>query len=177
MGKKLSCTEDDRVVVVKTPTAHEEDIREYVHKKTGNRYVKLGIAINATNAQDGQIMVLYQKKSKKGSLFIREESEFCEKFIPVDKWGELTSKLTQLADACSDLIYGGESGWENVIFNTFVGDCRKYIGYGVRAKAAKKVYERHAEFCPEHCEEETEDQNEESLPDIKDIQQSTLSGV
>ena len=49
-----------------------------IHKKTGNKYHLLGELINATNAQDGQIMVLY--RNDKHQKFVREKTEFWEKF-------------------------------------------------------------------------------------------------
>lgn len=49
----------------------------WIHKKTGNRYLVVGCAINATNENEGQVVVQYQKD---GQHFIREESEFLEKF-------------------------------------------------------------------------------------------------
>ena len=45
-------------------------------------------------------------------------------------------KLLTLADACSDVLYGGEAGWENVEFKQFVSDCRKAIVFGVKCKNA-----------------------------------------
>ena len=41
-------------------------------------------------------------------------------------------KLDILASACSDLIRGGESGWENMKFDDFVSLVRKNIGGGRR---------------------------------------------
>jgi len=56
---------------------------EYKHLKTGNIYNVLveTTAINSTNAQDGQVMVLYENKD--GKLFVREITEFNEKFEKV----------------------------------------------------------------------------------------------
>lgn len=48
------------------------------HKKTGNKYFYLDVLTNATNNSDGQIMVLYCDELK--NKFVREISEFCEKF-------------------------------------------------------------------------------------------------
>ena len=45
-------------------------------------------------------------------------------------------KLLTLADACSDVLYGGEAGWENVEFKQFVSDCRQAIVFGVKCKNA-----------------------------------------
>lgn len=51
------------------------------NKKTKGIYqVLFTEAINCTNAQDGQIMVAYTDGEK---LFVREQKEFCEKFVTV----------------------------------------------------------------------------------------------
>lgn len=50
---------------------------EVIHLKTGNIYELVGEAINATNANDGEIVVIYKKD---GQLFVREKTEFYEKF-------------------------------------------------------------------------------------------------
>ena len=50
----------------------------YRNKKTGNVYEVIGNAINATNTNDGQIMVMYKNDS--GEIFVREKKEFYEKF-------------------------------------------------------------------------------------------------
>lgn len=48
------------------------------HLKTGHIYIALGYIINATNAQDGQVMMLYANEH--GETFVREKHEFWEKF-------------------------------------------------------------------------------------------------
>ena len=49
------------------------------HKKTGDTYyVVSDSVINATNSNDGQMMVLY--KNQNGKLFVRETNEFRQKF-------------------------------------------------------------------------------------------------
>ena len=50
---------------------------EATHIKTGHIYAVLGIAIDATNDRDGQLVVIY---SREGKLFIRELEEFKRKF-------------------------------------------------------------------------------------------------
>lgn len=50
---------------------------QWTHVKTGNQYTHLGHVINATNLQSGQRMVLYERD---GHRYVREESEFLEKF-------------------------------------------------------------------------------------------------
>jgi len=50
-----------------------------------------------------------------------------------------TEKLMLLADSCSDVLYGGESGWDRVPFKQFVNDCRMAIAFGVKCKASGLV--------------------------------------
>jgi hypothetical protein len=53
---------------------------DYKNKKSGEDYKVINLAvINATNAQDGQQMVLYMNKA--GVCFVRERSEFFKKFL------------------------------------------------------------------------------------------------
>ena len=55
-------------------------ICEVIHKKTCSRYFVINKSIrNCTNAQDGQMMVMY--KNKDGNIFVREAEEFWEKFV------------------------------------------------------------------------------------------------
>jgi hypothetical protein len=54
----------------------------YRHIKTGKIYEKTGTAINATNAQDGELMVCY---SRNGHAFVRDRREFTEKFELADE--------------------------------------------------------------------------------------------
>lgn len=51
---------------------------KYINKKTGKSYESDMTVINATNAQDGQIMILYH--DNRGNFFVREEHEFFQKF-------------------------------------------------------------------------------------------------
>lgn len=59
---------------------------EYIHTKSGRTYEILSWGvINATNDQDGQLMVLYAGEKKDGSgkgVFVREIQEFESKFKP-----------------------------------------------------------------------------------------------
>lgn len=59
---------------------------KYIHIKTGRIYTVISTnIINATNKNDGEIMVLYKGlKSDKtgGDMFVREYNEFYEKFKP-----------------------------------------------------------------------------------------------
>lgn len=50
----------------------------FINKKNKKVYRVFGYVTNATNAQDGQIMVLYA--GDEGKLFVREGKEFQEKF-------------------------------------------------------------------------------------------------
>lgn len=53
------------------------------HKKTGNIYdVERLSVINCTNANDGQLMVLYHRN---GLHFVREQTEFFKKFENVNQ--------------------------------------------------------------------------------------------
>lgn len=50
------------------------------HLKTGNIYIVLGEAIDATNSRSGQVVVIYERG---GRIFVREVTEFAEKFEAV----------------------------------------------------------------------------------------------
>lgn len=58
----------------------------YKNNKTGDLYEVIEFAINATNAQDGQEMVIYKKFFQKPQdlgneqKFVREKNEFFNKF-------------------------------------------------------------------------------------------------
>jgi len=52
-----------------------------VEEKVFKVYKVVDVAINATNASDGQVMIVYQNKS--GDTFVREINEFQSKFEPV----------------------------------------------------------------------------------------------
>ena len=54
--------------------------RIYINHKTQNLYNVLETCINATNEQDGQVMVIY-RRCKGRELFCREINEFNIKFI------------------------------------------------------------------------------------------------
>jgi len=55
---------------------------KYRHNKTGRIYhVIPGDVFNATNAQDGQKMVLY--RNDVGNMYVRERAEFNEKFTRI----------------------------------------------------------------------------------------------
>ena len=56
----------------------------FIHGKTGNKYVVIGECLNCTNAQDGQEMVIYFRD---GRTFVREKTEFLEKFVQEEPFG------------------------------------------------------------------------------------------
>lgn len=49
------------------------------NKKTEKEYRGLGTVVNATNAEDGQVMVLYRDRGG-DQRYVREQKEFLEKF-------------------------------------------------------------------------------------------------
>jgi hypothetical protein len=54
----------------------------YINNKTKEKYtIGPNDVINATNAQDGQIMTIYVNKA--GQHFVREKEEFFEKFTKI----------------------------------------------------------------------------------------------
>lgn len=58
--------------------------QRYKHKKTGKTYLAYDPnIINATNANDQQILILYTNGTK---IFVREYNEFHEKFELINKW-------------------------------------------------------------------------------------------
>lgn len=50
------------------------------NKKKGTLYKVVGKCINCTNAQDGQLMIMYESLGDDNLTFVREEKEFIEKF-------------------------------------------------------------------------------------------------
>ena len=50
---------------------------KFRNKKNGMIYTYIDEVINCTNAQDGQVMILYTKDNL---LFVREKEEFFQKF-------------------------------------------------------------------------------------------------
>lgn len=52
----------------------------WVNKKTGDKYRVFDETINATNAQNGQLMVAYRNVLNTSKTFVREVNEFLEKF-------------------------------------------------------------------------------------------------
>lgn len=53
---------------------------KYRHKKTGNIYRHLAIAVDATNARDGVMVVVYCPDDNEHSIYVREQAEFEQKF-------------------------------------------------------------------------------------------------
>ena len=62
---------------------NHNQIMRYRNKKNKHIYKILNYAINCTNAQDGQQMCIYYNEENESQLFVREVSEFNEKFEPV----------------------------------------------------------------------------------------------
>lgn len=52
----------------------------FINNKTGNKYLVVGKAINSTNKDAGKIMVIYHHVNSQSGFFVREETEFNEKF-------------------------------------------------------------------------------------------------
>lgn len=60
----------------------------YENKKSGNKYVVSGVACDATNGREGDIIVTYFLEGSIldiKTIFAREMNEFCEKFERVGK--------------------------------------------------------------------------------------------
>lgn len=51
----------------------------WVHKKTGNTYKLITLAIDCTNVRDGTEVAVYTNGDK---VFVREKNEFIQKFAP-----------------------------------------------------------------------------------------------
>ena len=62
----------------------------FKHIKTGKIYNAVGCAINATNANDGQTMVVYRNDDN--NYFTREINEFKEKFEVHNRFKELSKR-------------------------------------------------------------------------------------
>jgi hypothetical protein len=56
----------------------------YRHKKTGNLYRWLAAGVDATNERDGLMVAIYCEPDDGHSVYVREMSEFNEKFEPVE---------------------------------------------------------------------------------------------
>lgn len=56
----------------------------WINNKKGTKYCVIGECINCTNAQDGQGMVIYQSVDEPSLVFVREHSEFLEKFTNIN---------------------------------------------------------------------------------------------
>jgi hypothetical protein len=111
----------------------------YVHRATGRRFIKLDEVTDCSYAGRQQKMVLYKEEGEEGeNLIVKDGMEFAREFIAEDLWNETHSKFIRLCEACSDVLYGGEGGWQNVKFEKFIDDCRKSIAYANRAKNAAK---------------------------------------
>jgi len=59
-------------------------MNKYTNNKNGKTYISIREdIINATNKDDGQIMVLYYPEEKPDMHFVRDLEEFRVKFTPV----------------------------------------------------------------------------------------------
>lgn len=59
----------------------------YIHKKSGLEYLVLRYdIINCTNENSDQIMVMYTKNTNEDFIYVREITEFNEKFERIQKW-------------------------------------------------------------------------------------------
>lgn len=59
--------------------------KKFKHLKTGNIYEMIrDDVINCTNINADQIMVLYKNDNYPDKIFVREKSEFYEKFQPLE---------------------------------------------------------------------------------------------
>lgn len=52
---------------------------KWLHKKTGNEYKLITIAIDCTNVRDGTEVAVYTDGI---NVFVREKAEFLQKFMP-----------------------------------------------------------------------------------------------
>lgn len=76
---------------------------EYRNIKTGNIYLVLSNANDTTNSRDGADCVIYVAKSDVTKTFVRESTEFYEKFEKVHKTIEVAN------DTVSYQIFGDNS--------------------------------------------------------------------
>jgi hypothetical protein len=60
-------------------------MRKFKNKKTGDIYVFAAVGLDCTNSRDGTPVVVYYPDNKENTIFIREESEFYEKFEPIEQ--------------------------------------------------------------------------------------------
>ena len=57
----------------------------YKNKKTGKTYMLLAHAIDSTNERNGLSVIIYCPDDDGNSIYVREESEFMEKFELINK--------------------------------------------------------------------------------------------
>lgn len=60
-------------------------MRKFKNKKTGDIYIFVAAGIDCTNSRDGTPVVVYYQDNKENTIFVREESEFYEKFEPIEQ--------------------------------------------------------------------------------------------
>jgi hypothetical protein len=56
----------------------------YRNIKKGTLYEVIGVTMNCTNAQDGQQMVMYRGLEAHSRIYVREYTEFYQKFEKVE---------------------------------------------------------------------------------------------
>ena len=62
----------------------------YRHLKTGNLYRLIAEGRDCTNARDGEQVAIYCRDGEQHPFFVRELTEFHQKFQPLDQAAELT---------------------------------------------------------------------------------------
>jgi hypothetical protein len=63
----------------------------FIHRKSGRRYLMLGHAVDCTNGHEGRRFVVYCAEDDSQSTFVRDSTEFYEKFeICITAAGQLT---------------------------------------------------------------------------------------
>jgi hypothetical protein len=60
-----------------------DGITDYRHNKTGKLYFLIGNATDCTNSRDGTEVVIYFQVGNISRTFVREKSEFLQKFTPI----------------------------------------------------------------------------------------------
>ena len=61
----------------------------YKNKKSGKTYILLAYAIDSTNERNGLPVIIYCPDDNEHSIYVKEESEFMEKFELIKKEAEI----------------------------------------------------------------------------------------
>jgi len=80
---------DERTFMTLNEYIYEHSYVGYRNKKNGKMYTIHGVMINATNANDGQVMIVYSPKQQSNLTFCREYKEFFQKFEAEDSVSHL----------------------------------------------------------------------------------------